>query len=260
MLLEALRSLARRLKALRDPRPKTLDEWAEAHRHVVQATLDLIDPWLPRQGLVLDVGANVGLFTEELKRRRPAVRIEAFEPVERYHAECARRLAPLQGARLWKLALSNANETRPIFKAAHNPGANSVVPEIMFDRRENSMVQPDTVVEEEHIECVRFSDWGPAQGIQRADFIKIDTEGFDYAVLEGLVPFLRDSENLPPILTELLCRDYHPFWDRQEAVLRELFALGYSAFDLDALPKVGDVLLLPAARGESFILPEDDGA
>ncbi|HPF15539.1 MAG: FkbM family methyltransferase [Planctomycetes bacterium] len=257
MVLSTLRSLFQRLKALREPPAKTLDEWEERHRQVVAETLDRIESWIPKSGVILDVGANVGLFTEELAKRRPGNTFQLFEPVAQYFARCEARLGGRNGIALWQLALSDQNERRPIYKAKHNPGANSVVPEIMFDRRENSMVQPNTIVEEESIECARFSDWGPAHGIEAVAFIKIDTEGFDYAVLRGLIEFLRGAPKLPPILTELLSADYHPFWAEQEQVLEELFALGYSRFPLQDLPKVGDVLLLPRELGESFILPEE---
>ncbi len=119
------------------------------------------------------------------------------------------------------------------------------------------MVQPDTVVEEEPIHCERFSDWAPGQGLTQVAFIKIDTEGFDYAVLRGMHDFLAKTASLPPILTELLSRDYHPRWAEQEAILKDLFQLGYSPFPLDDLAKVGDVLLVPKSQGPSFILPEE---
>ena len=260
MALSMLKGWLRKLIAWKDPRPATLAEWAERHRAVVRETLDTIEGWIPEQGVVLDIGANVGLFTEELLERRPRVECHLFEPVQRYFSACEERHAGRAGVHLWQLALSNSNEERPIYKAKHNPGANSVVPEIMFDRRENSMVQPDTIVEEETIRCVRFTDFAKEQGLTSVAFIKIDTEGFDYAVLQGLAGFLADTPQLPPILTELLSEDYHPLWEQQHAALEAMFALGYTRFDEGELPKVGDVLLLPAALGQSFILPEEGHA
>ena len=256
MVIAVFKNWIRKLGAWRDPKPQSLEEWAERHRTVVRETLALIGDWIPQNGIIMDVGANIGLFTEELLRLRPQAQFHLFEPVQKYFAECEQRHAGDAHVTLWRLALSNTNETRPIFKAKHNPGANSVMPEIMFDRRENSMVQPDTIVEEETIECVRFSDWAPGQGIDSVAFIKIDTEGFDYAVLKGLREFLEATDVLPPILTELLSEDYHPLWHEQHEALEALFALGYSRFDEQDLPKVGDVLLIPKDRGQSFILPE----
>lgn len=255
-MLTVFKDWIRKALAWRGPRPETLEEWGERHRSVVRETLALVERWIPEEGVVLDVGANIGLFTEELRRLRPGVQCHLFEPVAHYFQECEQRFQGASEVHLWPLALSNVNEERPIFKAKHNPGANSVVPEIMFDRRENAMVQPDTVVEEEPIRCVRFSDFAPANGIDEVAFIKIDTEGFDYAVLQGLRDFLAGADRLPPILTELLSEDYHPLWDQQHAALEALFALGYTRFEESELPKVGDVLLLPETLGRSFILPE----
>ena len=56
-----LRSLARRL---RGERRESLEEWAARHGEVVRQEVERILPHLPEEGLLVDVGANIGLFTE----------------------------------------------------------------------------------------------------------------------------------------------------------------------------------------------------
>jgi len=160
----------------------------------------------------------------------------------------------VQQVQVLNLALSSKNETRSIFKAAHNPGGNSVLTEIMFDRRENSEVTERTVVEEESIECRRFDDLARERGIESVAFIKIDTEGFDFAVLQGLYDFIAESGQRPPILTELMSEDYHPLWREQREIVERYVALGYGSVDFDSLPKIGDVLLMPNSSEPSPIL------
>jgi hypothetical protein len=80
------------------------------------------------------------------------------------------------------------------------------------------------------------------------DFIKTDTEGFDYAVLRGMLPFLERTDRLPVILSELLEQEYHPHWNEQAAVVERLFELGYQRQDLSNMAKVDDILFLPVQQ------------
>jgi FkbM family methyltransferase len=241
-----LRNLLRRVKNLTQPRPKSLGEWAQDHGEVVRVEIQRLLPHVPENALVIDVGANVGLFSEALLRERPSARVIQFEPVTRYHQACQERFAGDDRVELHKLALSDAQEERPIYKARHNYGANSVMPEIMFDRRDNAMVRPDTVIDQETIQCTTWELFAKQHGIEHVDFIKTDTEGFDYAVLRGMLPFLERAERLPVIYSELLEEDYHPRWEEQAAVVERLFEIGYEYQDLSSMAKVDDILFLPA--------------
>lgn len=247
-MVNPLRSILRRFKDLTQPRPKTLDEWALAHGDVVAKEIQRILPHVPEKALVLDVGANVGLFSEALLRERPLVRVIQFEPVARYHQACQERFAGDERVKLHQLALSDSEEERLIYKARHNYGANSVMPEIMFDRRENAMVRPDTEIEEELIRCTTWDAFALQHRIERVDFIKTDTEGFDYAVLRGMLPFLERTSHLPVIYSELLEEDYHPRWSEQAEVVERLFEIGYQRQDLSTMAKVDDILFLPATQ------------
>ncbi|MDF1838650.1 MAG: FkbM family methyltransferase [Planctomycetota bacterium] len=254
MTVSPIRSWLRKLRAKFAPQGPDLNEWAEKHRSVVDETLQQVLHRIPREGLILDVGANVGLFTEQLRKHRPECQYLLFEPVQRYFDICEKRFAGVADVQVLNLALSSANEKRSIFKAAHNPGGNSVLTEIMFDRRENSEVTERTVVEEESIECRRFDDLAEERGIKSVAFVKIDTEGFDFAVLQGLYDFIETSGQRPAILTELMSEDYHPFWREQREIIERYVSLGYGPVDFDQLPKIGDVLLTPNSSEPSPIL------
>ena len=245
-MFTAIRDLVRRIASLRDPRPYSLEEWIERHREVVQQDVERILPYLPEDGAFLDVGANVGLFTEAVLARRPRAKAILFEPVQRYYDHCLERLGDRPNVQIHRLALSDTDEERTIYKAKHNYGGNSVVSELMFDRRENAEVRPDTVIEEETIQCRRFDSFSLEHGIHQVDFIKTDTEGFDYAVLRGLVPFLERTEKLPVIFSELLKESFHPHGDQQRDVVNQVVALGYQPIDLSRMEhKVEDFLFLP---------------
>jgi FkbM family methyltransferase len=205
-------------------------------------------PHVPEEGIFLDIGANVGLFALHLTEARQRARGILFEPVHAYHARCAQRFAGNPRIRVVHAALGDEDRTATIYKAAHNPGANSLMEDIMFDRRPNSMVSEHTRIESEEVTLHHASRWLEREGIAHLDFIKSDTEGYDFAVLRGLVPWLERTGCRPVILVELLQESYHPRSAEQRAALAELVRLGYSEVDLAQLGgTVGDALLLPRA-------------
>ena len=245
MVLHRVSRLIQKLGSLRPFRSSSLDEWIERHRRQVREDVRRVLPYVPADGRIVDVGANVGLFTECLLEHRPGLAAVLFEPVSRYHERCAARFAGNPRVAVHRLGVGHVAGPVTIYKAAHNFGANSVMEDIMFDRRENSEVRADTVIEPEEIELVVFSDFAREHSIGDVDLVKTDTEGFDFAVLRGMLPWLRERTRLPVILSELLAEDYHPRWREQAAVVRELVELGYEPVDLSAMRKVDDILFVP---------------
>jgi FkbM family methyltransferase len=207
-------------------------------------------PYIPSGGSFIDVGANVGLFTETVLEARPDCRAWLFEPVQELHARCVQRFAGNPRVVVEPFALAHENMRSTIWKARHNPGGNSLVHDLMFDRREVAEVTPKTIHDEEVVECRVFDEYAREHGIERVDFIKTDTEGFDYRVLEGMLGFIASCEPRPAILSELMEEAYHPHWDDQLRVVESLYALGYRRVDLTRMKKIDDILFLPEDRDE----------
>lgn len=244
-----LRTLVRRIASLRHPRLHTLEEWIEHHRQRVQRDIAEILRYIPEDATILDVGANVGLFTEAVLAHRPRAKAILFEPVERYYRLCVERLGDRPNVRIHHVGLSQANESLPIYMTPHNYGGNSVVKELMFDSRENTLVPPGTVLGEGVIHCRRFDELSLELGIHEADFIKTDTEGFEYSVLRGMLPFLQRVPRLPVILSELLMESFHPYGVEQRAVVEDIVGLGYHPLDMEGMTeRVADFLFVPLDR------------
>ncbi|MEM6672823.1 MAG: FkbM family methyltransferase [Planctomycetota bacterium] len=234
-----------------DAPTRSLDEWEAKHEPIVQRAVDRVLPHLPEDGVFLDIGANVGIFSRLVREARPRARGVLFEPVAEYADVCAERFRDDERIEVVRVAMGDEDARRTIFKAAHNYGANSLVTEIMFDRSPNAFVRPDTVIEEEEIELRNASGWLFERGIEHVDVIKSDTEGYDYAVMFGLVDWLRRTGCRPAVLVEVLDEEYHPLVDRQRAALDAMVELGYGPVDVSAELDwmVGDVLLVPSAGG-----------
>jgi FkbM family methyltransferase len=218
-------------------------QWEERVRRLVVESVERALPWIPERGArLVDVGANIGVFTELVLARRPDAEAWLFEPVERHHARAAARFAGRPAIRVERLALGDVDAPMTIWKPKHNPGGNLLTEKMMRDREDHMDFRPEPV------RCRVFSDWAREQHVERVDFVKIDTEGFDYRVLRGMLAFLAATPSKPAILAELMPREMHHDWEGQTQVLERLFSLGYERVDLSRMRDFEDFLLVPAGR------------
>ena len=244
--MRLLDRLLRRLSARRNERPD-LEAWRRRHLPALAREVARVLPHVPERGAaIVDVGANLGEFTAQLLKARPDARAWLFEPVHDLYERCRDRFADNPRVVVEPFALAHENGSATIWKARHNPGGNSLVYDLMFDRRDVAEVTEKTVHDEERIEHRVFSEYAREKGIEHVDLIKTDTEGFDYRVLEGMLAFLQSCHPLPVILSELMEERYHPFWQDQLAVVQHLYALGYAEVDLSRMKKIDDILFVPA--------------
>jgi FkbM family methyltransferase len=142
---------------------------------------------LPEANAVaLDVGANIGVTAAVLSRCLPQGVVYAFEPGKSVYAALVRNVEQnrLPNVRPWNAAVSNAPGTVKFsehFAYGHittNPNA-PTIPAITIDG-----------FVEEH-------------SLARVDFIKIDVEGYEKAVLEGATRTI--ARHSPIVLMEFNC-------------------------------------------------------
>lgn len=220
----------------------TARAWFERRRPTYEALVDAVARYVPRDGLVLDVGANIGFFTVVLTERagfRGTVHL--FEPVPNLADLCMQTARTLPcTAVVHRVALGDETGTARIFVAGDgNLGWNTLVGE---------KAHPATMAALE-IDVVRYCDLGLA-GVP--DLVKIDVEGAEYRVLRGLLPSLRTWPRRPLILCEIGWGVTHPAWSEQLVVFDQLTDLGYETRDLAgaplevrALTRTTDVLFVP---------------
>jgi hypothetical protein len=94
----------------------------------------------------------------------------------------------------------------------------------------------------------QISSYAREHGIRSVDFIKSDTDGYDYRVLRGMLGFLEGCHPRPVILAELLNEATHPDYAGQTEVLESLYRLGYGRVDLNGMEDVQDFLFVPEGR------------
>lgn len=144
--------------------------------------------------IVLDIGANIGLYTlpSALKMQGNGS-VFAFEPVPIWFKRLRENI-DLNGLSsddlviLYNIGLSNKNEMCDmIIKEVQGSGMGSISP----NYREH--LDPDKVISI-HVRLVQGDQFVREQGIPPPNLVKIDVEGAELAVLQGLEKSLRHEE------------------------------------------------------------------
>lgn len=164
-----------------------------------RAVLAQLRARVPHDGVVVDIGANIGCFTLAMARHAAAGAVHAFEPVPATadRLEAAIRANALGNIRLNRCALS------------HREGGIAVwVPEAHWKGRLYNRGRSSCYVGEaepgwrrETVACRRLDDYVAAQGVARVDAIKLDIEGAELDALEGAAESLRRFR--PAVVMEL---------------------------------------------------------
>jgi FkbM family methyltransferase len=206
---------------------------------------------LPGKGIV-DVGANVGYFSWRLREQMecPAP-FFLFEPHPHLAGLCRTTFQGCPDVTVFKTALGNEERQSMLFVADDgNIGWNTMVSE----RREAGM-QPVPVG------LRRFDSFG----FRNIGLVKIDVEGFEWAVIAGMEAFVRAGER-PVLLIEIAWGRDHPHWARMLESCAFLESVGYEfhstdlrPLDIRRLSRTRDVLALPMAAGSAPCLHADRG-
>ena len=162
--------------------------------------------------VLFDVGANKGDWVIQFKRaHRGPIRAFAFEPAADTFAYLSRRLGELRLAPeicAVNAALADRDGEAPFYLTGSLSGSNSLFerPGLpVVDTRKVSLQTGDTFCRE--------------RGVDRIDFVKIDTEGGEWQVLRGFEAMLRDHR------IKALQFEYGGAWIDARILLKDVFQL-----------------------------------
>lgn len=207
----------------------SLSEWEPRVEAAASGVIGAVLEHLPEGGTFVDVGANVGTVSKAVMTK--ASRVIAFEPVPEYYERCCEVLGP---ENVRPFALGEDPISKTIYCDSENLGWNTMVTE----RAEANMTPLNVPV-------IRFDSYLAAYEdvLERIDVVKIDVEGYEYAVLAGMHEAI---ERFHPVLViELGWGTSHPHRDREVEEMEWLFAHGYARIDYD-FGATTDVVLVPA--------------
>lgn len=181
--------------------------------------------------LVFDVGANTGQTGEELFDSGFAGRVVSFEPLAAAHAVLVRKAALQPRWTAHPQAAVGALSGKVTIHVAANSVSSSVLP--MLQSHVDAAAGSQTVGSES-VPVIRLDDVaaGYLQG-SNAAMLKVDTQGFEWEVLDGtsetlnkLVAVKLELSLVPLYVGQRLWRDYV---DRMEGIGFQLY-FAYPAF------------------------------
>jgi FkbM family methyltransferase len=145
---------------------------------------------------IFDIGANIGLFSLFVKEIQKSVQIFAFEPIKQIFnvLQANVSLHDLENISLFNYGLSSENNPVKLFTFYPNMAGNSTIrPSEKSEQREvmNVVLNKDVVEylfqsEEVRGEVRTLSSVINELDVQSIDLLKIDVEGEEYEVLQGI--------------------------------------------------------------------------
>lgn len=161
-----------------------------------------------------DIGANAGYFSFiASKIVGVAGKVYSFEPEENNYKRMVDDISnnALINIHAYKYALSDTEGVVQLYINPDNEGGHSLVPD------QNQITTPIT--------SVIFDKWVHTAGVTHMRLAKIDVEGFELSVLNGMENTLRNESSL-----ELICEVRR----NQKVVGDYMSSLGYHTYELSA--------------------------
>ncbi|NNJ54740.1 MAG: FkbM family methyltransferase [Bacteroidia bacterium] len=150
---------------------------------------------LPKEAIVLDIGANLGLMSYYLSKS--SKKVYAFEPMPNNYEviEKLKTRYKLDNLQILKNALGNKNQkiqlVLPVVDGVKKQGLSHVVDEKMTEFNDGKLFETD---------CYKLDDV-PQLKDETISAIKIDVENFEYEVFQGAEELIK--KNKPIIYCEL---------------------------------------------------------
>ena len=137
--------------------------------------------------VIFDVGANVGDYSALVHSLVPSARICAFEPAAPVYEQLVQHLSTIGGKaaalEAFNFGFSDEEKTVELYSYTVEGEAASVISSI--DRRLPTQVLQVEVADTEQIHVRTLDGFCASEGIDRIDFLKLDVEGHELAVLRG---------------------------------------------------------------------------
>jgi FkbM family methyltransferase len=208
----------------------------------VEPELVWIKEFLPKNAVILDIGANVGTFLYQLQHKLNHENIYAFEPNKKLYRRL-KRLFPTM--RVLPLALSDENMTAEFKVPVINGKIVASRGKLNTDFKEKGEEKSYT----EKVKVIKLDDWAAIEHFKRLDFIKIDVEGNEMKTLQGAKQIIRQFA--PTLMVEMEQRHHEmPIWKE----ISEVESWGYDAKYLNRhnfeLEKLTEEILLKNTNDE----------
>ncbi|MHB1177475.1 MAG: FkbM family methyltransferase [Daejeonella sp.] len=189
------------------------------HRLKYEEEFHFFNDMIKDNGIILDIGANIGTMTTLIAKKSKNSKIYAFEPIPE-NIKTLRRVVShykLNNVKIYEAALGEENGelqmVMPIIDNVKMQGLSHVLDESTFEENNSGHVYS--------VPVYKLDDFEELRSGEKITAIKIDVENFEYHVLKGGEQILKDHK--PVIYCEL--------WDndKKHITISYLKDLGYKA-------------------------------
>jgi FkbM family methyltransferase len=240
----SINRILRKLEKKQNPNNITYEtaiKWFGRREDIYEDLLEAVIPYVDREGTIIDVGANIGYFSLLLMKKIDFLgSAYLFEPVPNLANLCKTNFKdkPYK-VQVFNFGLSNEDGEFEIFTDRDgNIGWNTLI-----------AGKATANMEKIKVKTKKFDSVGIEA---RPSFIKVDVEGTEYKVFQGMLNSMKTWKPLPVILCEVGWGQSHPNWKEELLVFGELGKLGYDFYDLKklkidmaGLKKTTDVICIP---------------
>lgn len=129
---------------------------------------------------VMDIGANTGMFSKEMRGKFPDAQIYAFEPL----SDCYKTLVSKMGSddkfKAWNIALGDSNGRAEIKRSSFHPSSSLLQMTPLHEK----LYPKSKELKTESIEIKRLDDINEL-ALEKNILIKMDVQGFEDKVIMG---------------------------------------------------------------------------
>lgn len=174
--------------------------------------------------LFFDIGANVGQTVNAIRNNFPTAKIWSFEPAQKTF-EMLKANTVDKNVTCWQLGFGSQNMETEIFinQDNHTEPSNSI-----FNNQNNKI---NGNQKKEKIKIETLDAFCKKHSINKIDYVKIDTEGYDFEVLKGSYKFLK-AQKISFIEVEVSMNPENTFHVKFENIKEYLESFNYRAFGI----------------------------
>lgn len=163
--------------------------------------VDIIATFLPENPTIVEAGAFNGSDTISMAKKWPNATIHAFEPVPEIYEKLIANTKEYPTIHTYNIALSNqaGSATFYVSEKPTKPGIASQAGSLLApkERLKHSPMQFPYTIE---VPTISLDQWAEKEGIKKIDFIWLDTQGAELAILKAAPTMLK---NLTAIYLEI---------------------------------------------------------
>lgn len=138
---------------------------------------------LPFDPVIVEAGAHVGYDTIEMAKLWSNGTIYSFEPVPNLFSILEKSTCQYTNVYRFNVALANHTGQAKLFVSSGKSDGSSS----LLSPKEHTVVHPDVYFEKEIVvKTTTLDDWAEQQKIAKVDFLWLDLQGFELAVLKAM--------------------------------------------------------------------------